>query len=145
MHAPRALTPGAHPSTPPHFTPPHPTRRYALLEKKETADFLSSLPWQAVVLDEAHGLKNAGSLRFAHAMALPARSRLLLTGTPVQNNVEELVTLLRWVAAAVAAVVVMVEARGREPSLPPCSGRATARLSSPSTPPSTHPPQVCGA
>lgn len=50
---------------------------------------------QVLVLDEAHGLKNAGSQRFKHVMDLPSRTRVLLTGTPVQNNVNELVSLLR--------------------------------------------------
>lgn len=70
---------------------------YALLEKPENAKFLASFPWQVLVLDEAHGLKNAASQRFKHAMDLPARCRVLLTGTPVQNNVGELVSLLRCV------------------------------------------------
>jgi hypothetical protein len=69
---------------------------YSLLEKPDNAKFLAGFPWHVLVLDEAHGLKNAASQRFKHAMELPARCRVLLTGTPVQNNVGELVSLLRF-------------------------------------------------
>jgi hypothetical protein len=62
-------------------------------------DLVRTTAWDVLVLDEAHDLKNAASARFAAVQAIPAAHRILLTGTPVQNNVYELVSLLRFVAA----------------------------------------------
>ncbi|XP_053111098.1 SWI/SNF-related matrix-associated actin-dependent regulator of chromatin subfamily A containing DEAD/H box 1 isoform X2 [Hemicordylus capensis] len=49
------------------------------------------------IFDEGHMLKNMGSVRYQHLMTINARSRLLLTGTPVQNNLLELMSLLNFV------------------------------------------------
>lgn len=54
------------------------------------------LSFGAMVIDEAHYIKEAGAARTRNAIALAARSRhrMLLTGTPVLNREEELRTLL---------------------------------------------------
>ncbi|XP_032814783.1 SWI/SNF-related matrix-associated actin-dependent regulator of chromatin subfamily A containing DEAD/H box 1 isoform X3 [Petromyzon marinus] len=49
------------------------------------------------VFDEGHMLKNMASLRYQNLMTINARRRLLLTGTPVQNNLLELMSLLNFV------------------------------------------------
>ncbi|XP_070689585.1 SWI/SNF-related matrix-associated actin-dependent regulator of chromatin subfamily A containing DEAD/H box 1A [Pempheris klunzingeri] len=49
------------------------------------------------VFDEGHMLKNMNSLRYRHLMAINAEHRLLLTGTPVQNNLLELMSLLNFI------------------------------------------------
>ncbi|XP_069599677.1 SWI/SNF-related matrix-associated actin-dependent regulator of chromatin subfamily A containing DEAD/H box 1 isoform X1 [Ranitomeya imitator] len=49
------------------------------------------------VFDEGHMLKNMSSVRYQHLMTLNAKNRLLLTGTPVQNNLLELMSLLNFV------------------------------------------------
>ena len=49
------------------------------------------------IFDEGHMLKNMSSQRFQHLMRINARHRLLLTGTPLQNNLLELMSLLRFV------------------------------------------------
>ncbi|XP_074657887.1 SWI/SNF-related matrix-associated actin-dependent regulator of chromatin subfamily A containing DEAD/H box 1-like isoform X2 [Tubulanus polymorphus] len=49
------------------------------------------------VLDEAHMLKNMVSLRYKNLMKIKIRRRLLLTGTPLQNNLVELMSLLAFV------------------------------------------------
>ncbi|XP_026199970.1 SWI/SNF-related matrix-associated actin-dependent regulator of chromatin subfamily A containing DEAD/H box 1A [Anabas testudineus] len=49
------------------------------------------------VFDEGHMLKNMNSLRYRHLMAINAQHRLLLTGTPVQNNLLELMSLLNFI------------------------------------------------
>ncbi|XP_066487782.1 SWI/SNF-related matrix-associated actin-dependent regulator of chromatin subfamily A containing DEAD/H box 1 isoform X2 [Tiliqua scincoides] len=49
------------------------------------------------IFDEGHMLKNMGSVRYQHLMTINAKSRLLLTGTPVQNNLLELMSLLNFV------------------------------------------------
>lgn len=47
-----------------------------------------------IVFDEAHMLKNMKSARFSNLHSLKSRNRLMLTGTPIQNNLLELMTLL---------------------------------------------------
>uniref|UniRef100_UPI0037E70398 SWI/SNF-related matrix-associated actin-dependent regulator of chromatin subfamily A containing DEAD/H box 1A n=1 Tax=Semicossyphus pulcher TaxID=241346 RepID=UPI0037E70398 len=49
------------------------------------------------VFDEGHMLKNMNTLRYRHLMAINAKHRLLLTGTPLQNNLLELMSLLNFI------------------------------------------------
>ncbi|KAJ3603798.1 hypothetical protein NHX12_028539 [Muraenolepis orangiensis] len=49
------------------------------------------------IFDEGHMLKNMNSLRYRHLMAINAQHRLLLTGTPLQNNLLELMSLLNFI------------------------------------------------
>ncbi|XP_074526874.1 SWI/SNF-related matrix-associated actin-dependent regulator of chromatin subfamily A containing DEAD/H box 1A [Halichoeres trimaculatus] len=49
------------------------------------------------VFDEGHMLKNMNSLRYRHLMTINAEHRLLLTGTPLQNNLLELMSLLNFI------------------------------------------------
>ncbi|XP_034728991.1 SWI/SNF-related matrix-associated actin-dependent regulator of chromatin subfamily A containing DEAD/H box 1A isoform X1 [Etheostoma cragini] len=49
------------------------------------------------VFDEGHMLKNMNSLRYRHLMEINAEHRLLLTGTPLQNNLLELMSLLNFI------------------------------------------------
>ncbi|XP_040011692.1 SWI/SNF-related matrix-associated actin-dependent regulator of chromatin subfamily A containing DEAD/H box 1A [Xiphias gladius] len=49
------------------------------------------------VFDEGHMLKNMNTLRYRHLMAINAEHRLLLTGTPLQNNLLELMSLLNFI------------------------------------------------
>ncbi|XP_072570462.1 SWI/SNF-related matrix-associated actin-dependent regulator of chromatin subfamily A containing DEAD/H box 1b [Paramormyrops kingsleyae] len=55
------------------------------------------LKLQYAVFDEGHMLKNMNSLRYRHLMAINAKHRLLLTGTPLQNNLLELMSLLNFI------------------------------------------------
>uniref|UniRef100_A0AC35TG05 DNA helicase n=1 Tax=Rhabditophanes sp. KR3021 TaxID=114890 RepID=A0AC35TG05_9BILA len=57
---------------------------------------LSSVKWGALVVDEAHRLKNNESLFFKNLSEYSVKYRLLLTGTPLQNNLEELFHLLNF-------------------------------------------------
>ncbi|XP_072192275.1 SWI/SNF-related matrix-associated actin-dependent regulator of chromatin subfamily A containing DEAD/H box 1 isoform X2 [Excalfactoria chinensis] len=49
------------------------------------------------IFDEGHMLKNMSSVRYQQLMRINAKHRLLLTGTPVQNNLLELMSLLNFV------------------------------------------------
>ncbi|CAJ1068969.1 SWI/SNF-related matrix-associated actin-dependent regulator of chromatin subfamily A containing [Xyrichtys novacula] len=53
------------------------------------------------VFDEGHMLKNMNTLRYRHLMAINAEHRLLLTGTPLQNNLLELMSLLNFIMPSV--------------------------------------------
>ncbi|XP_067087110.1 SWI/SNF-related matrix-associated actin-dependent regulator of chromatin subfamily A containing DEAD/H box 1A-like [Osmerus mordax] len=55
------------------------------------------LKLEYAVFDEGHMLKNMNSLRYRHLMAINAQHRLLLTGTPMQNNLQELMSLLNFI------------------------------------------------
>ncbi|MGW5315173.1 DEAD/DEAH box helicase [Nocardia thailandica] len=61
---------------------------YALLARD--AALLANIEWERVVLDEAQHIKNAATRQSRAARALRARHRLALTGTPVENRLEEL-------------------------------------------------------
>jgi helicase SWR1 len=50
--------------------------------------------WHYMILDEAHNIKNFRSERWQTMMTFNTRARLLLTGTPLQNNLTELWSLL---------------------------------------------------
>ncbi|TPX47692.1 hypothetical protein SeMB42_g01787 [Synchytrium endobioticum] len=50
--------------------------------------------WQYLILDEAHNIKNFRSQRWQSLLMFNTRRRLLLTGTPLQNNLMELWSLL---------------------------------------------------
>lgn len=47
-----------------------------------------------LVCDEAHCLKNGGTLLSKAVSKIPAKSRLLLTGTPIQNDLLEFYSLI---------------------------------------------------
>lgn len=57
--------------------------------------------WLYFVMDEAHKLKNKDSKISILSREIPARSRLLLTGTPLQNNLLELWALLNFMMPSV--------------------------------------------
>ncbi|SCU83656.1 LAMI_0C04060g1_1 [Lachancea mirantina] len=50
--------------------------------------------WQYMILDEAHNIKNFRSTRWQALLNFNTDRRLLLTGTPLQNNLAELWSLL---------------------------------------------------
>eukprot|EP01125_Pyxidicula_operculata_P012873 TRINITY_DN4246_c0_g2_i1.p1 TRINITY_DN4246_c0_g2~~TRINITY_DN4246_c0_g2_i1.p1 ORF type:complete len:821 (+),score=249.65 TRINITY_DN4246_c0_g2_i1:1828-4290(+) len=69
---------------------------YQLTGGKKDRSFLKKIEFYYLILDEAHNIKNQKSLRFQTLFRLNSKRRLLLTGTPLQNNLEELWTLLNF-------------------------------------------------
>ncbi|XP_006132936.2 chromodomain-helicase-DNA-binding protein 1-like isoform X1 [Pelodiscus sinensis] len=59
--------------------------------------FLKSFNWAALVVDEAHRLKNQNSLLHKTLSEFSVGFSLLLTGTPVQNSLQELYSLLSFI------------------------------------------------
>ncbi|KAI9272902.1 SNF2 family N-terminal domain-containing protein [Phascolomyces articulosus] len=64
---------------------------------KDDRVFLRKLKCKSMILDEGHMVRNCTSARYKHLIALHTPFRLLLTGTPLQNNLQELVSLLMFI------------------------------------------------
>lgn len=58
---------------------------------------ISKIKWQYMILDEAQAIKSINSQRWKILLGFKSRSRLLLTGTPIQNNMQELWSLLHFI------------------------------------------------
>ncbi|MSQ73295.1 MAG: DEAD/DEAH box helicase [Betaproteobacteria bacterium] len=56
--------------------------------------WLETLPWRLVVLDEAQAIKNPGAKQTRLAKMLAAHARIALTGTPVENRLSDLWSIL---------------------------------------------------
>ncbi|KAI4096623.1 MAG: hypothetical protein LQ339_006919 [Xanthoria mediterranea] len=70
---------------------------YTIAKTKDDCKFLCRLPLQVCVYDEGHQLKNRKSKVYEQLTRFKCSFRLLLTGTPLQNNLSELVSLLAFV------------------------------------------------
>lgn len=68
---------------------------YEILLKDKT--FLGSVSWAALLVDEAHRLKNDDSLLYKALEEFDTNYRLLITGTPLQNSLKELWALLHFI------------------------------------------------
>jgi SWI/SNF-related matrix-associated actin-dependent regulator of chromatin subfamily A member 5 len=64
---------------------------------------LNKFAWSYLIIDEAHRLKNEASTFSRIVRTLETRFRLLLTGTPLQNNLHELWALLNFLVPDVFA------------------------------------------
>lgn len=68
---------------------------YEILTVDES--YFNRVKWQYLVLDEAQAIKNSNSSRWRALLQFPCRNRLLLTGTPLQNKLSELWSLLHFI------------------------------------------------
>lgn len=59
-------------------------------------DTITKSTWSTVVLDEAHSIKNRETKTSKAVMRLASDARVLLTGTPLQNNLSELWNLFEF-------------------------------------------------
>jgi SNF2 family DNA or RNA helicase len=67
---------------------------YALLHRD--AELFGAIEWGEVVLDEAQNIKNPGTRAAQAARSLHARWRAALTGTPVENRLEDLWSIFQF-------------------------------------------------
>ncbi|XP_020648884.3 chromodomain-helicase-DNA-binding protein 1 isoform X2 [Pogona vitticeps] len=68
---------------------------YEILLKDKS--FLGGLNWAFIGVDEAHRLKNDDSLLYKTLIDFRSNHRLLITGTPLQNSLKELWSLLHFI------------------------------------------------
>ena len=67
---------------------------YALLHRD--VEILSEVSWAGVILDEAQNIKNSQTKQARAARSVPADYRIALTGTPVENNVGDLWSIMEF-------------------------------------------------
>lgn len=65
---------------------------------ESTGELSAPEGWGALLLDEAQFVKNTGTRAWSIARAMPARTKIAMTGTPIENNIMELWALLAIVA-----------------------------------------------
>lgn len=68
------------------------------VQQKDDRKILKRWQWSCVLMDEAHALKDKNSYRWKNLMSVArkAKQRLMLTGTPLQNDLHELWSLLEF-------------------------------------------------
>ncbi|KAF1840009.1 uncharacterized protein K460DRAFT_371973 [Cucurbitaria berberidis CBS 394.84] len=67
---------------------------YDLTNRKEDHLFLRKCKPEICIFDEGHVLKNANTIRYKSLMRIGTKCRILLTGTPLQNSLQELMSIL---------------------------------------------------
>lgn len=71
--------------------------------------FFKNVPWQGLIVDEGQRLKSDKTLLYTALGALKIPFRVLLTGTPMQNNPRELFNLLQFLDESFDAVALDLE------------------------------------
>ena len=61
-------------------------------------EVIQSINWHFVIIDEAHRLKNIKAKIYGMLYSLNMDHILLMTGTPIQNNLDEIFALLHFIA-----------------------------------------------
>ena len=74
---------------------------YTIAKSKDDNRFFRKLKPVCCVFDEGHMLRNSTAAGYEAYMRIPATFRLLLTGTPLQNNIAELCSLLRFILPSI--------------------------------------------
>ncbi|WPH02068.1 Hypothetical protein R9X50_00492300 [Acrodontium crateriforme] len=73
-------------------------REHPLHQYGEKIDEILLTNTELVVADEAHNLKNADSAMSKAASSIQTHARIGLTGTPMSNDVQEIYSLVSWIA-----------------------------------------------
>lgn len=67
---------------------------YGIMQKDQA--LLQAYDWNCIVLDEAQKIKNPSSATARVAFGLPSRARIATTGTPIENHLLELWSLMNF-------------------------------------------------
>ena len=89
---------------------------------------LGSVPWRAVILDEAQNIKNPASQQARTAQGLPADYRIALTGTPVENHVGDLWSIMQFLNPGLLGSQAEFKRNYFQPIQADRDGAAAARL-----------------
>lgn len=85
-----------------HLNPAEPCRYDAIVTTfemiLEEMNTFKRFQWKYLIVDEAHKLKNEESKAHLALASLPSSQRLIITGTPLQNNLKELWALLHFLS-----------------------------------------------
>lgn len=90
-------------------------------------DVLAKIDWLYCVLDEGHIIKNAKTKLSAAVKQLRAQHRLLLSGTPIQNNVLELWSLFDFLMPGFLGTERVFNDRFSKPILADREGKASPK------------------
>lgn len=70
---------------------------YSQLSGKQDLDAMRKIAPNAAIFDEGHKMKNSNTALYKSLKRIDANWRLILTGTPVQNNLMEMINLLNFI------------------------------------------------
>lgn len=71
---------------------------YTQIKRTRDATALSKIGIGAAIFDEGHKLKNPETNLYRDLILIKAKWKLLITGTPIQNNIMEMITLLNFIS-----------------------------------------------
>ncbi|GAA2492262.1 DEAD/DEAH box helicase [Winogradskya humida] len=89
---------------------------------------LREVQWGRVVCDEAQAIKNSGTRQAQAVRSIPARTRLALTGTPVENHLAELWSIMEFANPGLLGSAKRFRKRFQEPIEVRGDADATAAL-----------------
>lgn len=69
---------------------------YGTMTSEAKGGALSEIDWRRIVLDEGHTIRNAKTKAAEAAWTLKAKSRWVLTGTPIVNSIKDIHSLLKF-------------------------------------------------
>ena len=99
---------------------------YPLLARDR--DWLATRRWPLIILDEAQTLKNPASHTAKALREIPAGGRIALTGTPLENSLQDVWTLMDWVVPGLLGDRKRFQAVFRTPNEKQADAAAQARL-----------------
>jgi non-specific serine/threonine protein kinase len=92
------------------------------------AEALGEIAWHRVVVDEAQAIKNAATRQAAAVRALPARHRVAVTGTPVENRLADLWSIMDFANPGLLGAAASFKKKYAEPVERHGDEEAAARL-----------------
>ena len=95
---------------------------------------LSTISWDRLVVDEAQHIKNVATAQSKAVRSMPARHRIALTGTPVENRLEDLRSVIDLVNPGLLGTASTFKARYAEAIERERDPRAVQRLSAITSP-----------
>ncbi|KAI1871349.1 uncharacterized protein JN550_004794 [Neoarthrinium moseri] len=92
-HGPKRMLPS---SSPPPYHIVLTTYGTVAADARRGGGVLSCFHWYRIILDEAHVIRNGSTSQFKAVVSLSASVRWCMTGTPMQNSLEDLLSLLKF-------------------------------------------------